>query len=312
MVALFNPLLYPACLPLEKRMMKRNLLYAHLPFKAAYWFSQTFPRPLCQSIASLLGHSSHALVPGIKEALRANLSAVTGFTGPELDRLCRLNVSNFSKMLADYFYCSTGDSNRIKPLLGEWRGIENLHAARERGKGTILVTAHLGNWELGGMLLALEGLPLTVITREEPSTELTELRDRYRGKLGIKTIAIGTETFAFLEVIQTLKNNGIVAMLVERPQENSGTPVKFFGRDTPFSLGPSLLWQHTDATVLPAFVLQKNDGRYLSFIDPAVPMKQDGTPREALALNTQRIATQFETIIQRHPDQWYNFVSIWK
>ena len=101
-------------------------------------------------------------------------------------------------------------------------------------------------------------------------------------------------------------------MLVERPQENSGTPVKFFGRDTPFSLGPSLLWQHTDATVLPAFVLQKNDGRYLSFIDPAVPMKQDGTPREALALNTQRIATQFETINQRHPDQWYNIVSIWK
>ena len=113
-------------------------------------------------------------------------------------------------------------------------------------------------------------------------------------------------------MINTLRNNGIVAMLVERPQESSGTPVNFFGREMLFSSGPALLWQHTDATVLPAFVLQKNDGRYLSLIDPAVPMKQDANPREGLAGNTQRIATIFETIIRDHPDQWYNFVPIWK
>ena len=292
--------------------MKRNPLYGHLAFKAAYRFANTFPRPVCQSLASLLGRGSYAMIPEIREALRANLSLVTGATGTDLERLCRANVSNFSKMLADYFYCSSGDLSRIKPLLGEWRGFENLQAARERGKGTILVTGHLGNWELGGMLLALENMPMTVITLEEPSTELTQLRDQYRRKLDIKTIAIGSETFAFVEVINTLRNNGIVAMLVERPQEKSGTPVKFFGRETLFSSGPALLWQHTDAAVLPAFVLQKNDGRYLSFIDPAVPMQQDVSPREALVNNTQRLATLFETIIRNHADQWYNFVPIWK
>jgi KDO2-lipid IV(A) lauroyltransferase len=292
--------------------MKRNPLYGHLAFKAAFRFANTFPRPTCQRLAALLGQASYAMIPELREGLRANLSAVTGATGAELDRLCRLNVSNFSKMLADYFYCSTGDPGRIKPLLGEWRGFENLQAARERGKGTILVTGHLGNWELGGMLLALESMPMTVITLEEPSTELTQLRDEYRRKLGIKTIAIGSETFAFVEVINTLRNNGIVAMLVERPQESSGTPVQFFGRETQFSSGPALLWQHTDATVLPAFVVQKNDGQYLSFIDPAVPMQQDASPREGLANNTQRLATIFETIIRKHPDQWYNFAPIWK
>ena len=292
--------------------MKRNPLYGHLPFKVAYRFASAFPRPACQSLAALLGRASYALIPGIRAALRANLSPVTGAAGAQLDRLCRVNVSNFSKMLADYFYCTTGDPGRIRPLLGEWRGIENLHAARARGKGTILVTAHLGNWELGGMLLALENMPMTVITLEEPSSELTRLRDDYRRKLGIKTIAIGTEMFAFVEVINTLRNNGIVAMLVERPKEGSGLPVRFFGRETQFSSGPALLWQHTDAAVLPAFVLQKNDGQYLSFIDPAVPMQQDASPRESLANNTQRIAAIFETIIHNHPEQWYNFAPIWK
>ena len=292
--------------------MRRNPLYQHLAFKAAFRFANTFPRHACRTLASLLGRASYGLTREIREALRANLSPVTGATGPELDRLCRLNVSNFSEMLADYFHCATGDPARIRSLFGEWRGIENLNAARERGRGTILVTAHLGNWELGGMLLALENLPMTVITLDEPSTELTRLRDTYRRKLGIKTIAIGSETFAFIDVINTLRHNGIVAMLVERPQKSSGIPVKFFGRETLFSSGPALLWQHTGASVLPAFVIQNNDGRYLSFIDPAVPMQQDATPRAGFANNTQRIATIFETIIHKHPDQWYNFAPIWK
>lgn len=292
--------------------MKRNPLYGYLAFKAAYRFANTFPRSVCQWLAAVLGRLSYALSRELRNAMRGNLSPVTGLTGAKLSRLCHRNVSNFSKMLADYFYCTTGDPARIRPLLGEWRGIENLYAARERGRGTILVTAHLGNWELGGMLLALENMPMTVITLEEPSTELTKLRDEYRRKLGIKTIAIGSETFAFIEVINTLRNNGIVAMLVERPQESSGTPVKFFGRETLFSSGPALLWQHTEATVLPAFVVQNNDGRYLSFIDPAVPMEQDDSPRETLANNTQRIAKIFETIIHNHPEQWYNFAPIWK
>jgi len=292
--------------------MKRNPLYGHLAFKAAFRFAKTFPRPACQSLASFLGRASYALGGGMRDALRGNLALVSGESGPALDRLCAANFSNFSRMLADYFYCTTGDPARIRPLLGEWRGLENLHAARARGKGTILVTAHLGNWELGGMLLALESMPMTIITLEEPSTELTQLRDQYRRRLGIRTIAIGSETFAFVEVINTLRNNGIVAMLIERPPENSGTPVQFFGRETLFSSGPALLWQHTGAAVLPAFVLQNKDGRYLSFIDPPAALESGPSPREALARNTGRLAQIFEGIIRTHPDQWYNYVPIWK
>jgi len=292
--------------------MKQNPLYGLSAFKLAYHFSGILPRPAIQALALLLGRGSYLLIPEIREALRKNLSLVTGMSGDELTELCRLNVSNFSRMLADYFYCTTGEPGRIKPLLGEWRGFENLKAARERGKGTILVTAHLGNWELGGMLLALEGMPITVITLEEPGAGLTELRDKYRRKLGIKTIAIGSETFAFVEVMNTLRKNGIVAMLVDRPPENSGTPVQFFGRETGYSSGPALFWQHTDATVLPAFVLRKNDGSYLSIIEPPIQMQQDASPRNGVGVNTQIIATIFESIIHKHPDQWYNFVPIWK
>jgi lauroyl/myristoyl acyltransferase len=63
---------------------------------------------------------------------------------------------------------------------------------------------------------------------------------------------------------------------------------------------------------LPAFVLQNKNGRYLSFVDPVIPMERQDDQHEAIAQNTQRVATAFETIIREHPEQWFNYVPIWK
>jgi KDO2-lipid IV(A) lauroyltransferase len=281
-------------------------------FRLAYSLANTLPRSASQAIAGFLGRASCNLKKKSREALRENLRLVTGASGRELDYLCRENFANFIKMLADYFYCTGDHARHADGLLEEWRGFENLTAAIARGKGAIIVTAHLGNWELGGILLALRGIPMTVVTLEEPSTELSRWRDDYRRKLGIKTITVGSEKFSFIDMIKTLQNNEIVAMLVDRPYAGSGTPVRFFGHDTLFSTAPALLWQHTDATVLPAFVLQNKKGRYLSFADPAIPMERHDDRKEALAKNTQLVATAFETIIREHPEQWFNYVPIWK
>ena len=214
-------------------------------------------------------------------------------------------------MLADYFRCGTGDPARANELLHEWRGFEHFEKARALGKGIVLVTAHLGNWELGGTLLALRGLPMTVITLEEPSTELTRWRDEMRQRLGIKTITVGPgHEFAFVEMIQVLRRNEILAMLVDRPYAGTGSTVRFCEREAEFSSAPALLWQHTGAAVLPAFVLQESGGRYISFADAPLDFQPGARPPEALIENTQRLATHFETIIRKHPEQWFNYVSV--
>jgi len=244
--------------------------------------------------------------------LRANLGHITEHNGARLSALCNANVSNFSRMLADYFYLSAVDSPRVQALLEEWRGFEHLQAALARGKGVILVTAHLGNWELGGLLLAMRGLPMTVITLEEPTSDLTRWRDEQRRRLGIKTIAVGPgHDFAFVEMIQTLRRNEIVAMLVDRPYAGTGVPVQFFGRATEFSTAPALLWHHTDAAVVPAFVLLNARGGYASFADPPLSFVRHEENRPAIVENTQRLAAHFEAIVREHPQQWFNYVPIW-
>ena len=249
--------------------------------------------------------------PTGRMAIRENLRAVTGWSGPELDALCDDNIAHFSRMLADYFRCGTGDPARANELLHEWRGFEHFENARARGKGIILVTGHLGNWELGGTLLALRGLPMTVISLDEPSTELTRWRDALRQRLGIKTITVGPgHDFAFVEMMKVLQRNEILAMLVDRPYAGSGTRVKFCERDTDFSSAPALLWQHTGAAVVPAFVLQESGGRYISFADAPLDFQPGAVKREALVENTQRLATHFEDIIRKHPEQWFNYAPI--
>lgn len=292
--------------------MSPNPCYRLGTFRLAYLLAKFLPRPVTQALAGWIGRAGYAFSKGPRAALRENLRHVSGKEGDELDALCRANFTNFIKMLADYFYCTSGGTARAKGLVVERRGDENITGAFEKGKGVILITAHLGNWEIGGILLALRNIPLTVVTLNEPTSELTRWRDGYRRKLGIKTVMVGSDTFSFVEMIKTLRNNEGVAMLVDRPYAGSGTPVRFFGRETLFSTAPALLWQHTEATVLPAFVLQNKKGRYLSFAEKAIPMRRYDDQREALAANTQLVATAFEAIIREHPEQWFNYVPIWK
>ena len=300
-------------LNIEHRTTDPPPLYQLRAFQAAGLVARLFPRPILQKLAPLIGRAAFQRNAAGRAALRENLHAITGQTGPALDALCAANVAHFSRMLADYFRCGAGDPARANELLHEWRGFAHFENARARGKGIILVTGHLGNWELGGTLLALRGLPMTVITLEEPSTELTRWRDKLRQRLGIKTITVGPgHDFAFVEMLHVLRRNEILAMLVDRPYAGTGTTVKFCERETQFSTAPALLWQHTGAAVLPAFVLQESGGKYISFADAPLDFKSHEDKRAALVENTQRLAAHFEDIIRKHPEQWFNYVPIWR
>ncbi|MEO8352130.1 MAG: lysophospholipid acyltransferase family protein [Chthoniobacteraceae bacterium] len=287
-------------------------LYSLPAFKLGLRAARILPRTCAQWIAPLIARAAYARLKAARSALHSNLHLVTGATGAELDAMCHRNVANFSRMLADYFFCLACEGRRASDLLERWSGLDHLEAARDRRKGVLLVTAHVGNWELGAMLLARHGFALTVITLEEPTSELTRWRDSYRRQLGIKTIPVGPgRDFQFIEMMQVLRRNEVLAMLIDRPYTGTGTSVDFFGQRAEFSHAPAMLWQHTDAAVVPAFVLRSASGRYISFADPILSLERTPDPRESICANTQRLARHFESIIHQHPEQWFNYVPTW-
>ena len=286
--------------------MTGNPWYRLDTFRAALRLVIMLPRDVAQEVAGAIGRAGYNIARTGREAALENLARITGLRDVMLEELCRENFDRFLRMLSDYFYCSLAPPRKIRALVDEWRGFEHITAARQRGNGGILITGHLGNWELGGILLALEGVPLTVVTLEEPATGLTEWREAYRKRLGIRTIPVGADPFSMVAIVSALRRNEFVALLVDRPYGGTTAPVQFFGAPACFSSAPTLLWQHTGAEVIPAFVLQKQSGRYASLLAPPVPMDTDG------AANAQRIATVFEAVVRRNPEQWFNYVPIWK
>ncbi len=264
------------------------------------------PRPLTRSMSVAAGELGYRLCKDRREALARNLAAITQDPN-QRERLARGCFHNFLRMLHDFCDCAENGAQRLNELMVQRRGFEFLEAARAKGKGTLLITGHLGAWELGGMVLASDGFPVNVVTMPEPTTELNEWRLKYRERFGIKTVTIGSDKFAFIEIIQALRRNELVAMLVDRPYLNSGIGVQFFGRPTLFSAAAARVWQHTQAAVIPAFVLQLEPGQYGCYAYPPIAM----TAEQTLEKNSQCVADVFQAIIREFPEQWFNFVPIW-
>jgi len=285
-------------------------LYGIRAFKSAFALAQLLPRPVTRIIADALAWWSLRSSPELQKITRDNIAVATGLSGEKLATLVRENFRCFARMLADYFLCAGGDGASANDLLESTEGWEHLSAAQAAGRGTILITGHLGHWELGGLLLALRGLRMSIITLPEPSDALMRWRAACRRRLGIGTIAVGPgHDFAFVEMLGTLRENGCLAMLVDRPYHGTGTAVRQFGRTTQYSSGPAMLAHHTGATVLPAFVLRLPNHRYRAIVCPPIPMSK-GPLREVTLENTQRIADAFETLIRAHPEQWFNYVPL--
>lgn len=286
--------------------LMRNAWYAPQSFQMANWLISRLPRTISRSLAVCAGELGYRLCSDRRNAVLRNLTALTA----DLRRrnmLCRSCFHNFLRMLHDFCDCTAGGAERVNSLMFERRGFQFLEAGRRHGRGTLLITGHLGAWELGGMVLAADGFPVNVVTLEEPTPELNVWRKKYRERFGIKTITVGSNKFAFVEIIHALRRNELVAMLIDRPYLNSGVEVRFFERSTLFSAAAARIWQYSSATVIPAFVLQLEPGRYGCYAYPPIDMSVD----ETIDKNSQRIANVFQAIIREFPEQWFNFVPIW-
>ena len=286
--------------------LTRNSWYSPLSFEAASWIIRHLPRPVSRSMSVAVGELGYRLCNSRRVALLRNLDAITQ-EKRRRNALCKSCFHNFLRMLHDFCDCAEGGAARVNSLMVERRGFHFLEAGRRNGKGILLITGHLGAWELGGMVLASDGFPVNVVTMAEPTQELNEWRQKYRQRFGIKTITVGSDKFAFVEIMQALRRNELVAMLIDRPYLNSGVQVRFFDHPTLFSAAAAHIWQHTQASVIPAFVLQLEPGQYGCYAYPPIEMAAGQTVEE----NSQLIANVFQAIIREFPDQWFNFVPIW-
>jgi lauroyl/myristoyl acyltransferase len=216
----------------------------------------------------------------------------------------------FGKTLADYFYIGTRPPAQAVRIITKNDGLEHFRKAHELGKGALVVTAHFGLFELGGLMVAQMGIPCAVLTYPEPSSALTEWRTRFRRGWNVETIEVGTDSFAFLQIAERLRRGQFIATLIDRPHPSDNTPVSLPNGTANFSAGILLLAAHGGVPVIPATMSRQTDGTYHSRVFPPLFIQERGSRAETLRFYSRRIADTLLPVLCAHPEQWYQFVPL--
>lgn len=186
-----------------------------------------------------------------------------------------------------------------------YEGLENYQAAKSKGRGILVATAHFGNWELSAFAHALMTEPMKVMIRplDNPLVdELVETRRKLSGNVLLE------KKDAARAVIKALRNNEAVGILIDQnttPAE--GVFIDFFGKKACAGSAFVKLAHHTGAAVLPGFALwDEATRRYVLHFLAEVPMTGD------VEADTQRVHSVFEQVIRQHPEQWMWIHRRWK
>jgi lauroyl/myristoyl acyltransferase len=251
----------------------------------------------------------------VREAILDNFAAVLGLPrdARAVEEAGREMVSRHSRMWIDFMrYSGRGDVD-APALLASHSGDESLVAASREGKGAILLTAHVGNFELGGLFLAQLGLKVAVVYVPDPSPVVERHRGDARRMLGVRGLPIDTSPFAFLPVRKALEENLCVAIQGDRDISGTGRRMPFFGKTVSFPVGPFRLAQTSGAPIFPVFVLQEPDGRYRTVVEAAIRVTnargEEGESAVVAAL--ARFVATMERTIRACPSQWYLFTRFW-
>ncbi len=233
------------------------------------------------------------------------------FAGDRLaaERTAHRLFRNFALKLVDLWRVESGVP--VRDWLTDSCELEIIRAARERGRGVIFVTLHLGNWEHGGLLLAQLGIPLTILTQAEPDDGLTDLRAALRKRCGVETLIVGQDSFAFIEVIKRLQARAALALSLDRPPARGGVAVELFGRPFEAPAAAAELARASGCALIGVTIVRRPTGYAVKVLSEFTYDRRALGNREARRELTQQILRAFEPAIRQDIDQWYQFVPIW-
>ena len=186
-----------------------------------------------------------------------------------------------------------------------------LSSVRRNGRGFLLVTGHVGNWEMGAVTLSQHDLVPAVVGQPELDATVRDMRQRLRDRLGVESIDIGSSMATAFKVRAAIDRGRAVALLVDRAYPEDRVTVPFFGRPTPFLRSPALLARLCGCPLLPGFFLRNPDGTYFNVWGEPLSSDPDLSPDEDAERVMTRVAADLESVIRRHPTQWFNFYKFW-
>lgn len=275
---------------------------------AEYWLARFVlatlsltPLRTANALARIYVRLLDLALPRLRRTALKNLE-MAGFAGRE-----RITIGVFNS-IARLIVSFARFPKITRENIHQWiryEGLENFEQARSLGKGVLVATGHLGNWELSAFAHAYLSAPMNIVVRPIDNRRIDALVEARRELSGNRAIS---KKDAARGILRALAAGQAVGVLIDQnTTADRGAWIDFFG--IPACAGSAFvkLAHHSGAPVIPGYALWSDkEGRYVLQFEPAVEITGD------VAQDTQRVHSRLEAAIRKHPDQWLWIHRRWK
>ena len=279
-------------------------------FKVVQSIVERLPRPWVYALAIVASRLAWQFSPLARPRLEYNLKiACPELAEGELKRLSRLNFRNHAKAYADLMLLPRARVSEMRPLL-HVKGWEHLDKARAMGKGVMVVSCHMGSYEVVAAIWSATLAPVSFFAEELEPRALFEWYRDTRARLGISVLTL--DLAGLRKVTQALSDNEMVITAIDRDITGTGRTMPFFGRQAPIPMGPAAMALRLGTPLLPVCVYRMPDDTYMAEGLPLVLGESTGDEKEDELRITQKLLRNIEDFIRAHPEQWHVPHRIWE
>jgi KDO2-lipid IV(A) lauroyltransferase len=241
--------------------------------------------------------------------IRLNLRRIMGpqANQSEINRRARATFDTILYNYFDLFRLPSLDRRTVERLVTV-TGWEHVEAALSKGRGLVMVSAHLGNIETVLYAMLLRGLSITIPVEHLEPPELFDYICTLRTSQGLKLVPIDGP---LLDLIRTLRKGGVAGLAGDRDITDSGRIMNFFGYPAHLPDGHVRLALKTGASLMAGFSYRNPDHTYQAYFLPAFDPSTAATEEERLVAGMNFVIAAMEKAISQNPEQWTVTVPIW-
>ncbi len=283
----------------------------YLALRAIVAFLGLLPRSLARSIGAGIGVVAYHLLGRLRSTGRRNLAlAYPATSAAERETILRGVYRSLGWELAEFCQMSRYIPEQASKFI-RYEGLENYLAAREKGKGVLVLTGHLGAWELSSFYHSLVGYPMSLVIRRLDNPLVDAFVNRIRCLHGNRVIHKDDFARGLLTAMHKGDTVGILMDTNMTPPQ--GVFVPFFGTEACTATALARVALKTDAAVVPGFLVwHRHESRYVLHFGPQIELIRSADSQADIVANTALFAAVTESYIRQYPDQWLWVHRRWK
>lgn len=308
---LASPRLYQVALEnnqdkIRQVIRRRGRLRTYVEFAVAWLILKgvgLLPRQVAIKGGQAVGAIVHAVLPHLRRHAEVNLRlAFPELNEAERQQIKRGTFRNLGRLLGEVSQFPKLNRENIESIV-QYEGLENYLEAVATGRGVILLTGHIGAWELSVFAHSIYGHPMSFLARRVDNPLVERLAETNRTRFGNRSI---DKKNSVREVLKTLKTGGVVGILADlNSSREEGVFVDFFGIPACTTAGVATLALRTAAVVVPGYIVWDEAAKiHRLHFEPAIETVSTGNRDEDVLTNTARYTRAIESIVRRYPDQW--------